>query len=428
MQKTNVLIFPCGTEIGLELNAALKFEKNVRLFGASSILDHGEMVFQNYTPDLPFINSPAFISAFNAIIREKKIQFIFPAHDDVVLFLSRNAEKIDATIITSPADVCGICRFKSKTYKYFSGHDFVPTTYQSPGEISTYPVFLKPDQGQGSHGVVKADNESECLHAIKNNPDLIICEYLPGEEYTVDCYTDKLGQLLFVGPRIRSRTKAGISVSSKSFATPENIKSIAFSINDKLDLQGAWFFQLKQSKNKDLKLLEIAPRIAGTMATNRVKGINFALLSLFEAQGKSISINASHTDIQIERALTNRYNTDIAYSTVFMDLDDTLIINGAVCAAALQFIYQCKDRKIPVHLITRHYREPSLTLDELAIHSKLFHDVIWIQGDSAKSEYMCDVKNPIFFDDSFKERQDAVNAGVPSFAPDSLEMFIDWRV
>lgn len=428
MQKTNVLIFPCGTEIGLELNAALKFEKNVRLFGASSIAGHGEMVFQNYTAGLPFVDSPAFITAFNAFIRENNIQFIFPAHDDVVLFLSRNAEKIDATVITPSAEVCEICRFKSKTYEYFSGQDFVPKTYQNPDEINAYPVFLKPDQGQGSQGVVKANNVSECLHAIKNNPDLIICEYLPGEEYTVDCYTDKLGQLLFVGPRTRSRTKAGISVSSKSFVAPKNIKSIAFSINEKLDLQGAWFFQLKQSENKDLKLLEIAPRIAGTMATNRVKGINFALLSLFEAQGKSISIIASHADIQIERALTNRYNTDITYGSVFIDLDDTLVINGTVCTAALQFIYQCRERKIPVHLITRHYREPSLTLDELAIHTKIFHDVIWIQDGSAKSDHMLNSNSPIFFDDSFKERQDAVDAGIPSFAPDSLEMFVDWRV
>lgn len=428
MQKTNVLIFPCGTEIGLELNAALKFEKSVKLFGASSVRDHGEAVFQDYTSDLPFIDSPAFITAFNAIIREKNIQFIFPAHDDVLFFLSHNTDKIDAKIIAPPTETCRICRSKSKTYQYFSGHGFIPKTFKNPDEINTYPVFLKPDQGQGSQGIVKANNADECLQAVKSNPDLIICEYLPGEEFTIDCYTDKMGQLLFVGPRTRSRTKAGISVSSKTFTVSESIKSIAAIINEKLDLQGAWFFQLKQDENKELKLLEIAPRVAGTMAANRVKGINFALLSLFEAQGKSISVTMHSSEIQIERALTNRYFTDIRYDTVFIDLDDTLIINGAICHAALQFIYQCKDRKTPVHLITRHYREPSQTLEELAVHSKIFDAVIWIQDGSSKSDYMLNAKNPIFFDDSFQERQDATNAGIPSFAPDSIEMFIDWRV
>lgn len=428
MQKTNVLIFPCGTEIGLELNAALKLEKSVKLFGASSVPDHGEMVFQDYTSDLPFVDSPMFISAFNAFLREKEIQFIFPAHDDVLLFLSQNTENIDARVIAPSAKVCEICRFKSKTYEHFADYDFIPRTYQNPEEICTYPVFLKPDQGQGSQGVVKANNAEQCIQAIKNNPNLIICEYLPGDEYTIDCYTDKLGQLLFVGPRTRGRTKAGISVSSKSLTASDDISSMAALINRKLDLRGTWFFQLKRDENNNLKLLEIAPRIAGTMAANRVKGVNFALLSLFEAQGKSISVAVSQASVQIERALTNRYNVDISYDTVFMDFDDTLVINGSVCSAAMQFIYQCKKRNIPVHLITRHYRDPAITLNELAIHSEVFHEVIWIQDETAKSKHMLNVKNPILFDDSFKERRDAVNAGIPSFPPDSLEMFIDWRV
>lgn len=428
MQKTNVLIFPCGTEIGLELNAALRFEKTVKLFGASSVRDHGETVFQDYTPDLPFIDSPEFIAALNAVIRSKNIQFIFPAHDDVLLFLSRNAKEIDAAVIAPSVEACEVCRFKSQTYRHFSDHDFVPKTYQNPNEVNTYPVFLKPDQGQGSQGVVKANNVDECIQAIKNNPDLIISEYLPGEEYTIDCYTDKNGQLLFVGPRTRARTKAGISVSSKTFEVPARVRAIASVINEKLNLQGVWFFQLKQDDDNNLKLLEIAPRIAGTMAANRVKGINFALLSLFEAQGKPVSVSTCPEDIRIERALTNRYISNIAYKTVFIDLDDTLIVNGAVCLIALQFLYQCQERGIPVYLITRHYREPSLTLEELAIHAKIFHDVIWIKDESLKSDHMLDADSPIFFDDSFSERQDALNAGIQSFAPDSFELFVDWKV
>ena len=44
----NVLVFPCGTEIGLEINAALRFIKFINLYGASSTDDNGRMVYENY--------------------------------------------------------------------------------------------------------------------------------------------------------------------------------------------------------------------------------------------------------------------------------------------------------------------------------------------------------------------------------------------
>lgn len=46
-----------------------------------------------------------------------------------------------------------------------------------------------------------------------NFNDYVICEYLRGEEYTVDCLTDRNGRLLFISPRSRERILAGISVA-----------------------------------------------------------------------------------------------------------------------------------------------------------------------------------------------------------------------
>ena len=44
----NVLVFPCGSEIGLEIHAALRHAKDIRLHGASSVSDHGEFVYARY--------------------------------------------------------------------------------------------------------------------------------------------------------------------------------------------------------------------------------------------------------------------------------------------------------------------------------------------------------------------------------------------
>ena len=44
----NVLVFPCGSEIGLEIHAALRHAKDIRLHGASSVDDHGEFAYRRY--------------------------------------------------------------------------------------------------------------------------------------------------------------------------------------------------------------------------------------------------------------------------------------------------------------------------------------------------------------------------------------------
>ena len=47
----NVLVFPCGSEIGLEIHNALKYSKDFNLFGGSSVDDHGKYVYKNYIPN-----------------------------------------------------------------------------------------------------------------------------------------------------------------------------------------------------------------------------------------------------------------------------------------------------------------------------------------------------------------------------------------
>ena len=48
LRPVNVLVFPCGSEIGLEIHAALRHAKDICLHGASSVSDHGEFVYARY--------------------------------------------------------------------------------------------------------------------------------------------------------------------------------------------------------------------------------------------------------------------------------------------------------------------------------------------------------------------------------------------
>ncbi len=427
MQIRNILVFPCGTEIAQEIHAALKYEKTVKLFGASSIEDHGRMVFENYCGDIPFVTAANFNDKFQQYLTDNAIDYILPAHDSVLVYLVNNQEKFTAKIIASSAATCTICRSKQQTYNALSTSDFVPKTYKSVDDISEFPVFLKPDQGQGSQGVQLIHDPASCIKALKADPTLIVCEYLPGKEYTVDCYSTKTNELLFAGARERIRTKAGISVHSTSIPMTDEFNEIAEFINNTLNMQGMWFFQVKYASNGKLKLLEVAPRIAGTMALHRVKGINFVLLALFEAQNLPISILQAVPNATVERALINRYIMPISYKTAYIDLDDTLIVHNKLNQHAVQFIYQCQEKAVSVILITRHIKDPRITLQQFKLHEALFDDIILITDKRLKSDYMLDNSTAIFFDDSFQERLDVTKKGIPSFGPDSFEAFIDYR-
>ncbi len=246
VRKRNVLVFPAGTEIGLEIFHALESCKELRVFGAGqNISNHAKFVYPEYH-DLPSIHEEGWLEALITICSKLEIDYIIPAYDDVIVALSQVATKIPATLITSSNHTCEITRSKTATYRALAGKVRVPHVYDSASEVINFPVLVKPDRGQGSQGVRLIHTEDELNHAMREVRELVICEYLPGEEFTVDCFSDRERGLLFAGARSRRRIRNGISVNTVTEQLPE-VWQIADIIGHTLNLRGAWFFQLKRA-------------------------------------------------------------------------------------------------------------------------------------------------------------------------------------
>jgi carbamoylphosphate synthase large subunit len=428
----NVAVFPAGTEIGLEINRALKYSTHIKLFGLSSIPDHSRCVYKNYSDEIPYYSDKSFIQKLNKFIEENRIDYIYPAHDDVQLFLTENANLIKAEIITSELDTVRLCRSKIKTYKYFSEFRFIPQFYNSNeidklGSID-FPIFIKPDIGQGSKGAIKLNSLEELKYAIQGNEKLVICEYLPGEEYTVDCFTDFKGKLRVCNIRNRIRIKSGISVNSKILKLDDEVSEIATIINDKLRLRGAWFFQLKKDKNGKYKLMEIAPRVSGTMGLSRNTGTNYPLLSIFDKMGTEIKIIKNSYDIEVDRALFSRFITNLNYDSIYIDLDDTLIIDNKVNNYLMMFVYQSLNQGKKIYLLTKHENDVYNTLEKYRISKNIFDKIFHLSKEEHKSNYIED-SNSIFIDDSFSERYDvSTKTKIAVFDSSEIESLIDWRL
>lgn len=422
----NVLVFPCGSEIGLEVNRALANSIHFKLFGASSVDDHGKYVFKNYISDLPFIDNADFIEEINKIVEHNQIDFIIPAHDSAVLKMAENQHLINATVITSPQETCKVSRSKKHTYEVFEKLLPTPIIYNVNSEMN-FPVFLKPDVGQGSKGTYKVNSKKEVDFYFAKDSTLLALEFLPGKEYTVDCFTNKNGELLFAEGRERIRINNGISVNSKQSQNPK-FRELAEIINKTLSFQGVWFYQVKERDNGELVLMEIAPRIAGTMALYRNEGINFIQLSLFDRMGIDVSILNNKLDLEIDRALFSRFSLKKDYNYVYVDFDDTIIVNNTVNTDVIKFLYQSKNLGKKNILITRHLWDIKESLMKYAISELLFDEIIVVEKSKLKSSYIKHLES-IFIDDSFAERKSVLETlNIPVFSIDAVESLFNWKV
>ncbi len=427
IKKNNILIFPAGSEIGLEIHNSLKYNLHVELYGASGKSDHAKYIYDedHYLEDDFYIDKPNFIDKLNAVINRFNIDYIFPTHDSIVEFLAREQANIKAIVLTSPHKTTLIAREKKRTYDLFSVEDFCPQVYDPPFENLEYPVFLKPNRGQGGKGTYLVHSKAELTSKTQQEPDLIACEFLPGEELSIDCFTNKDGKLLFVGPRARVRVEMGIAFTTYTVPLTEELQSLALHLNNNLVFRGAWFFQVKKDRNAKFKLLEFAARQASTMMLYRQVGINFALLSIFDAKGIDVSILNSNFNVSLDRCLHNSYKTDLKYNRVYIDFDDTIIIREKVNSVALSYMYQCKNKGIHITLITKHRYDLDETLTRYCLSKNLFDEIIILQENDAKFNFIKD-KNSIFIDNYFFDREEVLRElGIPVFDVDAIECLLD---
>lgn len=425
MQPRRVLVFPGGTEIALEVHRALGWCKEVSLLAAGAdVSSHMRFVF-NESHVLPMVNDPEWLPAMRELVSAQAVDYIIPAHDDALLAVAEHAGQLPG-VITSPVETCRITRSKLATYAHLSGVVRTPRVLD-PGSVDTFPVVVKPDIGQGSQGMHVVDSREELDFRMAEDPTRIVLECLPGREYTVDCFSDREEGLLFCGGRERIRTRAGISMDSQPVTDPR-FRELAEAIAQRLELHGAWFFQLKHDVDGALALLEVAPRIAGTSALYRAMGVNFPLLSIFEHERLPLKVLVNDAVVRIDRALVNRYRHDLAFTRVYVDLDDTLVVRGRVNTELVSLLYQCVDRGIRVCVLTRHVIEPAGTLRRHRL-SELPDEVIHLTAGEPKSSVIDTTGGAIFIDDSFSERLEvAERLGIPTFDCSMIELLIDARV
>ena len=375
----NVMVFSCGSLPAIDINFALRGNKEYRVYGASSYDDHGIYIYENYIGNVPFIFESDFLPRFNRILDEYQIDFIIPLHESMILFFQEHIDEIHATVISSCYKTSELCRFKSKTYKALEMFDFIPKTY-TVNQVDSLPVFIKKDEDQGARNAYKV-TDRETLNVYGNMPGMLICEYLPDEEVTVDCFTDRHGTLRFCNPRVSDRILAGIAVHARRLQNNEEISDIAQKINSAISFRGPWFFQVKKDVNGKFKLLEIASRFAAAFSISRCMDINLPLMAIRDFDGKDVDFSYNDIAIEADKALFGRYTMDCGYSRVFLDDAAVFFNNTGIDSMVMMYLYQCVNNNRKIVLLTNEVNRCLAQLREARIAKDLFSSIQLITSE-----------------------------------------------
>lgn len=263
---------------------------------------------------IPLANDPAFIDCLLSICREKNIHVIMPLVTRELIPLSRHIKEFEAAgsrLLVSSAESLEIANNKSRLYEFLQwrgidvpGFRIVENVEQFSQAVEElgHPqnnICFKPSISNGSRGfrVISKDvDEAALLFNEKPNstfisykdvvrilssqpfPELLVSEYLPGEEYSVDCLANH-GEPVLVLPRLRKKTINGITVEGE-FIQDDSIINYCNQVVRELKLHGNIGIQVKKSSKGKFLILEINPRVQGTISAALGAGINLPLLAI----------------------------------------------------------------------------------------------------------------------------------------------------
>jgi carbamoyl-phosphate synthase large subunit len=293
---------------------------------------------------IPKASDPSFNEELLRICIEKHIQAILPLVSRELFPLSQNKkifEEKGIRVLVSSDEAINIANDKSSCYNFLKERDInVPDFYVvktvdefiSAASSLGYPekeFCFKPSVSNGSRGVrIVSDSvdESEQLFQFKPYnlyikyeqavqilsskpfPELLLSEFLPGDEYSVDCLALH-GSAELVVPRIRTKMINGISVQGR-FIRDERIIDYCRQIIEAIGLHGNIGIQVKYSRKQQPLLLEINPRVQGTIVAGLGAGVNLPLLAL--KQELDIPIDPEELEVKWGTGFS-RYWTEVFY-------------------------------------------------------------------------------------------------------------------
>jgi carbamoyl-phosphate synthase large subunit len=296
-------------------------ERAVRIVGVDMDPDaYGfGLVDEHYT--VPAGGDDEYIHRIADVAAVEDADVVLPLTTDELQPLAAGRDDVSATVMVSEHDALEAANDKGALYEFLetNGFDAAPDYRRVDDEASFVeavealgypdrPVCFKPTVASGMRGFRVLDERTDRVTRLLDEkpgeavttleevlpvlseadpfPDLAVMEYLPGDEYSVDVLAmdDEVGPVV---PRTRSRTRAGITFQGV-VEENETLIAAATDICRQLGLEYNVNLQFRYDADGTPKIIEINPRVSGTIVMCVGAGANLPYLGVKYALGESI--------------------------------------------------------------------------------------------------------------------------------------------
>lgn len=273
----------------------------------SSKLDPG---YASRYPDrklIAFCDASMPEKSYKAIKSElEKYQYdiVIPLNDDVAIILSQHKQNLKklSNIAVEDWDIFQKASDKLQTMMVCMNNNIpCPLSftniqdYHTKKELVKFPVVVKPRTGCAAVGFHVSDNESDLsdyyYKAEQKYGKMLIQEYIPqdGLQYKCEMYVDRYGELkgACVFAKVRWYPIDGGSSCLNEIVNRPDIVDNCKKLLNNIGWRGyADIDLIEDSRDGKVKIMEINPRITGSVKICFEAGVNFAKLIVDDFQGK----------------------------------------------------------------------------------------------------------------------------------------------
>ena len=315
MKDVTVLITAAGNVFMPGTTACLKNngERNIRLIGADMNDDKTMLeMFDAYYP-VPRGDDPKYVDTILEICKKENVDIVLPIMSVELNELSKNKKKFESEgIYVSVSDIesLKIANDKLSLLNYMKKSGIVCAEFYEVNSIQElearvrtlgYPekrVCVKTTNGSGSRGfrildankskfdafmhdkpnsnTIQLEEMVEILKEADIFPRLLVMEYLPGTEYTVDLLVDN-GKVLCNCCRKSTNMENSIMLDG-IIDDNKAVLEVCAKVAENLKLDGNIGFDVKERKDGTPIIMECNPRITAGIPFFAAAGANLPYL------------------------------------------------------------------------------------------------------------------------------------------------------
>lgn len=312
----NILILAAGTR-----NKIVQyFKKTLDGEGIVVATDASELGPAIYDADkyyiVPSISSQGYIDIILDICRKEKIDGVLSLIDPELSLLAENEDafrKEGVTVIGSSYELCEMSLDKMQMFEWLVSHGYNCARswmdreefYKAveEGEV-TYPVFVKPYRGSASISISKVYDKETVDLLFEHEEDLMIQEFLNGQEIGADVYIDMIsGEVVSIFTKKKIKMRAGETDKAVSFKEQELFELIEQFVKEagyrgQIDID---IFEI----NGKYYISEVNPRFGGGYPHAYETGCNHMKMILNNLQG---IVNSKNIGAYNEGVYMMKYN------------------------------------------------------------------------------------------------------------------------